>query len=89
MNPSSPSYHFLHKYLCFSPRQSRSDHINAASHRKHRQLTTLTKLKMLLAKKKAIENEILTAMESMAEACEDFGEMLRSDDHTGLNMGET
>lgn len=43
---------------------------------------TLKKLKMLLAKKKAIENEILTAMESMAEACEDFGEMLRSDDHT-------
>lgn len=89
MNPSSPltySYSFPHEYL--SLLFLFPCHPNAALHRKRRQLATLIRLKTLLARKKAIENEILAAVETMAEACENFGEVLRSDNSAGLDMEE-
>lgn len=74
----------LSRYLpCYRPNCA-----DVAPNRKRRQLTTLTKLKALLARKKAIENEILATVETMVEACENFGTMIQSDDSTGLDESE-
>ncbi|KAH8145586.1 uncharacterized protein LAJ45_10386 [Morchella importuna] len=46
--------------------------------RKRRQLMVLKRFKSLLEKKRAVENDIITALEALNNACGDLGDTLRT-----------
>ncbi|KAH0605057.1 uncharacterized protein H6S33_005039 [Morchella sextelata] len=49
-----------------------------AAREKRRQLMVLKRLKSLLEKKRAVENDIITALEALNNACGDLGDTLKA-----------